>query len=150
MKLPDFKNWKLPRLRRVDLERLLIVGASALVVVLALGGGGETTETMIWEEPPVSAETSSTLTEDVPMTSTVCWYEDGDGYLVPVTRQIPLQDGVAKATLALMVESSENDLAAARIGADQRHSRGCELRHRHLRRQGPRGHEPRGPRLRLR
>lgn len=116
MKLPDMKDWKLPRIRRVDLERLLIVGASALVVVLALTGGGETKETMIWEEPPITAETSSTLTEGVQMVSTVCWYEDGDGYLVPVTRQIPMQDGVAKATLSLMVQSSENDLAAARMG----------------------------------
>ena len=114
MKLPDFRNWKLPR--RVDIERLLIVGASALVVVLALTGGGETTETMIWEEPPTTAETATTLTEDAEMVATVCWYEDGDGYLVPVTRQIPMQDGIAKATLSLMVESSENDLAAARMG----------------------------------
>ena len=114
MKLPDIKKWKLPR--RVDLERLLIVGASALVVVLALHGGGESTQTMVWEESPVTAETSTSLTEAVEMVSTVCWYEDGDGYLVPVTRQIPLQDGIAKATLSLMVQSSENDLAAARMG----------------------------------
>lgn len=110
------KDWKLPRIRRVDIERLLIVGASALVVVLALTGGGDTTETMIWEEPPTTAQTSVTVTEDVELVSTVCWYEDGDGYLVPVTRQIPMQDGVAKATLALMVASPENDLAAARMG----------------------------------
>ena len=116
MKLPEIKNWKLPRIRRVDMERLLIVGASALVVVLAIHGGGEVTQTMVWEEPPVTAETSTSLTEDVEMVSTVCWYEDGDGYLVPVTRQIPLQDGIAKATLSLMVQSSENDLAAARMG----------------------------------
>ena len=50
------------------------------------------------------------------MQSTICWYGDGDGYLVPVTRQVPRQDGIAKATLALMVESGENDLAAARMG----------------------------------
>ena len=116
MKLPDMKEWKLPKIRRVDIERLLIVGASALVVVLALTGGGDTTQTMIWEEPPTSAETSLTLESDAEMVSTVCWYEDGDGYLVPVTRQIPLQDGIAKATLALMVQSAENDLAAARMG----------------------------------
>lgn len=116
MKLPDLtklKNMKLPR--RVDMERLLIVGAAALVVVLALRGGEETTTTMVYETPPVSQSTSAQAA-DVEMVSTVCWYEDGDGYLVPVTRQIPMQDGIAKATLALMVESSENDLAAARMG----------------------------------
>jgi len=115
MKLPDISQWKTKLPRRVDMERLLIVGAAALVVVLALRGGEEVTTTMVYDTPPVSASTSSTAT-DVEMVSTVCWYEDGDGYLVPVTRKIPMQDGIAKATLALMVESSENDLAAARMG----------------------------------
>ena len=117
VKFPDFKNWKLPKLRRVDMERMLIVGASALVVVLALRGGGEATETMTYAQPPVTTQTTASYQlPDTEMMATVCWYEDGDGYLVPVTRQIPLQDGIAKATLSLMVASSENDLAAARMG----------------------------------
>ncbi len=115
MKLPDITKWKTKLPRRVDMERLLIVGAAALVVVLALRGGEETTTTMVYDTPPVSTSTSANAS-NVEMVSTVCWYEDGDGYLVPVTRQIPMQDGIAKATLALMVESSENDLAAARMG----------------------------------
>jgi len=102
--------------KRADLERVLMVGAAALVVALALRGGGEPQVQMIYEEaPPVVAETSVGAA-DVEMQSTICWYEDGDGYLVPVTRQVPKQDGVAKATLALMVKSSQNDLAAARMG----------------------------------
>lgn len=113
MKLPDIKKWKAKLPRRVDLERLLIVGAAALVVVLALRGGEDTT-TMVYDTPPVTQTTSAGTNAE--MVSTVCWYEDGDGYLVPVTRKIPMQDGIAKATLALMVESSENDLAAARMG----------------------------------
>ena len=48
--------------------------------------------------------------------STVVFYEDGDGYLVPVTRQVPKTDGIAKATLALMVKDAENDMQAARLG----------------------------------
>ncbi len=114
MKLPDMTKWQAKLPRRVDLERLLIVGAAALVVVLALRGGEESATTMVYDTPPVSASTSNAA--DVEMVSTVCWYEDGDGYLVPVTRKIPMQDGIAKATLALMVSSSENDLAAARMG----------------------------------
>ncbi len=112
--LPDLKKLHLPR--RVDMERFLIVGAAGLVVVLALYGGGETTETMIYADPAVTDTAALSPAEEVEMVSTVCWYEDGDGYLVPVTRQIPMQDGIAKATLALMVQSSENDLAAARMG----------------------------------
>lgn len=103
--------------KRADLERILIVCAAALVVALALRGGGETQVELVYEETPLTvAETSAQAVSDVEMQSTVCWYEDGDGYLVPVTRQVPKQDGVAKATLALMVKSSENDLAAARMG----------------------------------
>lgn len=105
--------------KRADLERILIVCAAALVVVLALQGGSPATEVVYEEDPPTITQTSTIAAEtaaDVPMQSTVCWYQDGDGYLVPVTRQIPQQDGVAKATLSLMVKSSANDLAAARMG----------------------------------
>ena len=116
MKLPKLPSIpKIPMPRRADMERLLIVGAAALVVVLALRGGEEAQTTVVYEAPPLTQETAA-LAQDVPMISTVCWYEDGDGYLVPVTRQIPQQDGIAKATLSLMVQSSENDLAAARMG----------------------------------
>ena len=124
MKLPDVSKLKAKLPRRVDMERLLIVGAAALVVVLALRGGEEPETTMVYSAPPVSA---STDTADVETVSTVCWYEDGDGYLVPVTRQIPMQDGIAKATLSLMVASSENDLAAARMGLTNVIPEGVEI-----------------------
>ena len=103
------------RFKRADMERVLIVCAAALVVALALRGGEEPHTTIVYSEPRI--ETAQTAAQPaVEMQSTVCWYEDGDGYLVPVTREIPKQDGVAKATLSLMVQSSQNDLAAARLG----------------------------------
>ena len=105
-------------LKRADWERILIVCAAALVVVLALRGGGDVGKETLYEEPPLtvtqtSAETSAPVEETL---STVCFYQDGEGYLIPVTRQIPKQDGIAKATLALMVKSSQNDMDAARMG----------------------------------
>ena len=105
-------------LKRADWERILIVCAAALVVVLALRGGGDVSKETLYEEPPLtvtqtSAETSVPAEETL---STVCFYQDGEGYLIPVTRQIPKQDGIAKATLALMVKSSQNDMDAARMG----------------------------------
>ena len=124
MKLPDITKWKEKLPRPVDVERLLIVGAAALVVVLALRGGEEPETSLVYSQPPVSA---SSPADAVEMVSTVCWYEDGDGYLVPVTRQIPMQDGIAKATLSLMVASSENDLAAARMGLTNVIPEGVEI-----------------------
>lgn len=106
------------KLKRADMERVLIVCAAVMVVALALRGGQEPqTVEMIYEETMTDdVQTAADTANDVDMQNTVCWYQDGDGYLVPVTRQIPRQDGIAKATLALMVKSSENDLAAARMG----------------------------------
>ena len=110
------------KVRRADMERLLIVCAAVMVVVLALRDTRGSQLEMVYEEQLTTAAQTSAdpadtqVSSGVPMQSTVVWYEDGDGYLVPVTRQIPQQEGVAKATLALMVQSSENDLAAARMG----------------------------------
>ena len=103
------------KMKRADVERILIVCAAGLVVGLALRGGSSPATEILYEEPDMKV--TQTAAEPVAETqATVCWYEDGDGYLVPVTRQIPKQDGIARATLALMVQSSETDLAAARMG----------------------------------
>ena len=48
--------------------------------------------------------------------STVVYYQDNYGYLVPVMCTIPYEDGVAKATLNKMIQSPENDMQAARLG----------------------------------
>ena len=48
--------------------------------------------------------------------SSVVYYQDNNGYLVPVMREMPLQDGIARATLAMMVSSPHNDMEAARLG----------------------------------
>ena len=109
-------KWKL-NIRRIDVERMLILCASALVVVLALRQDDSVTTQH--EEPapqiPVSAGTEAVETS-ADTQPTVVYYQDGEGYLVPVTRQIPKTGGIAKATLAMMVASSQNDLAAARLG----------------------------------
>lgn len=48
--------------------------------------------------------------------STIVYYQDNDGYLVPVMCTVPMEDGIAKATLGMMVKSAENDMQAARLG----------------------------------
>ena len=107
------RKWKL---RRVDVERMLILCASALVVALALRQDrGVTASYDSWTEniPVVSDQTLLTAADTQ---ATVVYYQDGEGYLVPVTRQVDKTDGIAKATLSLMVASSANDLSAARLG----------------------------------
>lgn len=103
------------KIKRADIERILIVCAAALVVVLALKGNEQTTSQVLVEQTliPVEQTLADTQTETV---STVVFYEDGDGYLVPVTRQVAKTDGIAKATLNMMVKDSANDMQAARLG----------------------------------
>ena len=109
------EKWKL-NIRRLDVERMLILCASALVVALALRqeepAGAPSLEPL--ENLPVLSDAS--LLSPADTQSTVVYYQDGEGYLVPVTRQVDKTDGIAKATLSLMVQSSANDLAAARLG----------------------------------
>ena len=48
--------------------------------------------------------------------STIVYYQDNYGYLVPVMCRVPMEDGIAKATLNMMVQSAGNDMQAARLG----------------------------------
>ena len=103
------------KIKRADVERILILCAAVLVVVLALQGGQQTTSQVLVDQTEVPVK--QTLAADQGETiATVVYYQDGDNYLVPVTRQIPKTDGIAKAALSLMVKSPENDLQAARLG----------------------------------
>lgn len=103
------------KIKRADIERILILCAAALVVVLALKGSDQTTSQVLVEQTAIPIE--QTMTDaGVETVSTVVFYEDGEGYLVPVTRQLPKTDGIAKATLGLMVKDSQNDMQAARLG----------------------------------
>ena len=108
-------KWPKIRLRRVDVERVLIACSAALVLMLSVRGRNMETEP--YEEPleqiPVS-ETAASASAKA-LQQTVVYYEDGDGYLVPVQRDVERQDGIAKATLGLMVQSPRNDMDAADV-----------------------------------
>ena len=110
MKKPKF------RLRRADVERVLIGCSAALVLVLSFSGRGTLKEP--YEEPleEIPASETAVSASGREMQTTVVYYEDGDGYLVPVQREVERQDGIAKATLSMMVSSARNDMDAARLG----------------------------------
>ena len=67
--------------------------------------------------PEESAEPDEeALSADAGTVDTVVYYQDNYGYLVPVQCKVPAEDGIAKATLSLMVKSTANDMQAARLG----------------------------------
>jgi len=68
-------------------------------------------------EPTAGVDLSATVSPAPTGTvRTTVYYQDNYGYLVPVTRQLPEEQGIAKATLNLMVKSAYNDMEAARLG----------------------------------
>lgn len=109
-------KWPKIRIARAQAERMLI--ASSAVLVLLLSVSGRNTEPEPYEErldEVVQTEmTAADAAQD--MQQTVVYYEDADGYLVPVQRDVARQTGIAKATLSLMVQSAKNDMDAARLG----------------------------------
>jgi len=109
-------KWPKIRISRMDAERMLIGCSAALVLLLSVSGRNpekELYEERLEEIP--QGEVAVSVTEQ-DMQQTVVYYEDGDGYLVPVQRDVVRQDGIAKATLELMVSSARNDMDAARLG----------------------------------
>lgn len=102
----------------------LLVIAVALAVFWTVWGGGsaspEPTHTPA-VQPSSSPEPGADLAVDAPADvqakmETVVYYQDNYGYLVPVMCNVAQQDGIAKATLKMMVKSPENDMNAARLG----------------------------------
>ena len=68
------------------------------------------------EDVQTGASQPAQKAADGPKVSTIVYYQDNYGYLVPVMCSIPMEDGIAKATLNLMVQSVNNDMQAARLG----------------------------------
>ena len=66
--------------------------------------------------PTVSDAPASAQTDVSGGVQTTVYYQDNYGYLVPVVKSVSEQEGVAKATLNLMVSSPRNDMEAARLG----------------------------------
>ncbi len=119
------------------LSLILLIIAVALVCAWTLLGGGRDAvsdavvtpvPTVMPEPSPDSAATPLPLQSQAPGTSaapaeeegqrvsTVVYYQDNYGYLVPVMCRLAYEDGIAKATIQRMVQSPENDMAAARLG----------------------------------
>jgi germination protein M len=54
--------------------------------------------------------------QQVAMRTAVVYYQDEAGYLVPVSCSVPLEEGVARQVLNMMVDTEENSLSAQRLG----------------------------------
>ena len=69
-----------------------------------------------WVQDEMTAADALPTQKPAQKASTVVYYQDNDGYLVPVMCSVPMEDGIAKATLSMMVKNTGNDMQAARLG----------------------------------
>ncbi len=94
--------------------------ALILCVSLLTAGGCSASKLPKTQEPeeqvPTAAELEEALDENLTTREVTLYYKDLSGYLVPVTCDIPWEEGIAKATLKQMISSEDTDLQAARLG----------------------------------
>lgn len=111
-------KWKISG---VQIERMLIMTSAALVVALALRGSESDMaryEDSLLAAAKVETTTAAQTATPAPaqLQQVTVYYQDGEGYLIPVTTQVNKTDGIAKAALSLLVESADNDYLAAKMG----------------------------------
>jgi len=63
-----------------------------------------------------AVETITVNTAQGKMTEIVAYYEDDNGYIVPVNTEIPYEEGIAKATLRSLVVGNETEQKIAKSG----------------------------------
>lgn len=78
------------------------------------------------EEPVI--ETVTVNAEDTKMADILAYYEDENGFVVPVNTKIPWEEGIAKATLRSMVAGSETEKRIAQSGLHGVLPEGTEIR----------------------
>lgn len=95
---------------------VIILIAIVVLCVTASDNGGDNGNELPPQSTPSPFLTPVETPESERNMDTVAYYQDDNGYLVPVMRTIRAQEGVARATLSLMVKGVYNDMEAARMG----------------------------------
>ncbi len=93
-----------------------VVSPAATVAPEAREPSAAQTPGPVPDDVQTGASQAAPAESEGPKASTIVYYQDNYGYLVPVMCRIPMEDGIAKATLNLMVQSVSNDMQAARLG----------------------------------
>ena len=89
---------KLTRQNTVRLTGVLLAVMAVAALAIGLFSGGRD-NSVIQPEGEVQQTAAGADETSEKTVSTVAYYGDGNGHIVPVMRKIPDQDGVARATL---------------------------------------------------
>jgi germination protein M len=70
------------------------------------------------KKPQTDVQTNTQPDEDVTVRKTVLYFRDASGYIVPVMKKIPVEDGIAKAALKCLVAGTDEDTKLAAMGVE--------------------------------
>ncbi len=98
--------------------KLTRIAALVLMLLLLTGcaGGGEGTGGSDAPLPTFSEAPSEEPAAEANFRRAVLYYLSDEGYIVPVEKLIPWEEGIARACLSYMTASPENDAAARAMG----------------------------------
>jgi germination protein M len=68
------------------------------------------------KQTDVQTGTQQQQQDDTNVRKTVLYFRDASGYIVPVMKKIPLEDGIAKAALTCLVAGTDEDIQLAALG----------------------------------
>ena len=94
-------NFKVAGFAIIVLVGLLLLGVGKNIINNKMEAKNDEIEIIKSDEMQV-------VEEDDSLRKTVIYYKDAEGYLVPVMRRIPWEEGIARVTLTNMVDSAEN------------------------------------------
>lgn len=92
----------------------LLCGCVAVICVASFTACGKDTMQQISDESESIEQTSASAS--LGYRETVLYYATDDGFMVPVMKMIPWEEGIGKAALRCLVNTPENRLAAAKMG----------------------------------
>ncbi len=78
-------------------------------------------------EPEDQIPTTQMEDVETDLRKTVLYYQDNEGYLVPVMRQIPWEEGIGKAALSRLISTTENMKDAQTYGLNTLIPEGTEI-----------------------
>ncbi len=90
-------------------RRVIVWLMVLLTMVLLFSGCGK--------KPAADVQTNAQSDEnDVNMRKTVLYFRDASGYIVPVMKKIPVEEGIAKAALSCLIAGTDEDAKLTAIG----------------------------------
>lgn len=91
-------------------RRVIVWVLVLLMVAFLIPGCGK--------KPQADVQTNTQPDDDVNVRKTVLYFRDASGYIVPVMKKLPVEEGIAKAAVTCLIAGTDEDVKLAAIGVE--------------------------------